>query len=118
MDTEQLEAQDHRAREWPLPRLVAFSTMVFTLTSFSIFAIIAVSLNLTQPDLGEQSITFPILGILLIAGTVMALIGLLAGVVDLVESQDRRGITVLSVSVNATACLLAFELVLTGFSTL
>ncbi len=116
MNTGQSAAPDLQTRDWPLSRLIAFSTMVFTSASLSIFAVAAIFLSLSQPDLGNQSIVLPILGTLLIAGSFMAALGLLAGVRDLTRSRDKRGITVISVVVNGIASLLVCAIIITGLT--
>ncbi len=114
MNTEQPELQDHQTQNWPLPRMVAFSAMLFTIASLSAFAVVAIFLNVARPDLGEESLFLPILGALLMTGTLAALVGLLAGVIDLTRSQGKRGITVVSVVVNSIASLLVFAIITIG----
>ncbi|WP_417847740.1 hypothetical protein [Thalassoglobus sp.] len=102
-------------KNWPLPRLIAFSSMMLTISSLLLFVITGLVVNYAGPDLGDQSMLMPFLGAVLFGGSIMALLGLVAGLVDLVKSRDQRGVSVVSVVVNGTAFLFVVSIVTIGF---
>lgn len=116
MNQTQAENSNDRPQTWPLPRLIAFATMLLTLATVLIFVVTAIVLTIFKPDLGDQSMLLPTLGALLFSGTLMALLGLVAGLVDLSQSHDRRGVTVLAVVVNGLACLFVFSVTIIGIA--
>ncbi|MEW4488126.1 hypothetical protein AB1L42_08590 [Thalassoglobus sp. JC818] len=111
--------QDHRQSTYEVPesntlRLVAFASMTITIATVLIFGIVAACLLIFRPDLGDQPVIAPLMGAVLIAGTVVAIIGLLAGVVDLSSSRDSKTMTLVSILVNGAVALLVCIVVLTG----
>lgn len=88
--------------------------MNLTVAVFIMFTVTAVIVNVYQPDLGNESLIVPLMGAVLFAGTSIAALGLGAGIVDLISSHDRRGVTVLSVFINGAVCLFMFTVVLIG----
>ncbi|TWT58624.1 hypothetical protein KOR42_20060 [Thalassoglobus neptunius] len=96
-------------------RLVAFAAMTITIATAVIFGIVAACLLFFRPDLGDQPVIAPLMGAVLVAGTMVAMIGLFAGVVDLSSSRDSKSMTLVSILVNGTFALLVCTVVLTGF---
>lgn len=103
-----------RPSEWPTPRLVAFSSMMLTLAVIAIFIVTFVCLTVLKPDLGDQSLLAPLMGALLVGGTLMAALGLIAGLVDLTQSKDKRGVSVLAVVINGLVALFVFSVIVIG----
>lgn len=108
------QPQRQLPQPWPLRRMIAFSASTITVVCILIFVVSGVVVNTVQPDLGQESMLFPLLGAVLVAGSGVALIGLIAGLVDLVESSDRRGVTVLAVVLNGLVAVFVFSMVVIG----
>lgn len=104
----------NQPRDWPLSRLISFGTMLLTFSIIILILIVAVLLNVFQPDLGDQPLLLPLLGAVLVAGSLMATLGLVAGVIDLTQSKDQRGISVVAVVVNGGAALFVFSVIVIG----
>ena len=95
-------------------RLVAFAAMTITIATILVFGIVAACLLIFRPDLGDQPMIAPLMGAVLVGGTMVAIIGLLTGVVDLSSSRDSKTMTLVSILVNGTFALLVCIVVLTG----
>lgn len=102
--------------EWPLPRVLSFAAMLITCSVVMIFLVTAFVLHFTKPNLGDQPLLLPLLGAVLMAGTMIALLGLIAGLVDLTRSKGKRGITVLAVTINGLATLFIFSITMIGLA--
>lgn len=109
-----MEVYENRPGDWPVSRLVSFGTMLLTFAIVVFFIVTAVVLNVWKPDLGDQPLLLPLMGAVLIAGSLMAIMGLVAGIVDLTQSKDKRGVSVLAVIVNGGAALFVFAVTVIG----
>jgi succinate dehydrogenase hydrophobic anchor subunit len=114
MSNKEMEVSQNRPSDWPVTRLVSFATMLLTFAIVVFFIVTATILNFWQPDLGDQPLLLPLLGAVLVAGSLMALLGLVAGIVDLTQSKDKRGISVIAVVVNGGAALFVFAITVIG----
>ena len=101
-------------QNWPTSRLLAFATMTLTIATISIFVITAVILNVFQPNLGDESLLLPLMGALLISGTGIAILGMVSGMIDLMESPGCERMTFASLIVNGLAIAFVFSVTVLG----
>lgn len=113
--TQQQSRFRQEQQQWPLTRLIAFATTTLVVAVVLMFLVVGVIINVFQPDLGDQPLLVPLLGACLISGTFLSLLGIVAGIHDLMTTHDRRGISVWAVVMNSVVCLFVFSVVAMGF---
>lgn len=93
-----------------ISRMVAAACTLMVVAAGLVFLTVLVILAWKQPDLTEYPLLLPLVGAGVVSGTLLAIIGLVAGIIDLLQSRDRRGVSVLAVFVNGVACLAVFAM--------
>ena len=96
------------------PKIFAIAAMTLASVCVLLFAIMVLVMNLWNPTLGDQSLVLPTLGMLLVSGTMIALVGLSAGIIDLWRSQKSRQMTFLTLLVNGAVCVFIFLIIMIG----
>ena len=91
--------------------LVAIAAALTALGGVVLSFVSAAVLVWIKPDLSDNSLILPLLGAIIMGGSCMALIGLLAGIIDLFQTARQRGLSVLAVFINGSICLVVLALI-------
>lgn len=96
-----------------LSRLVAIACTFVVGALALLFLTAVLALAWTRPDLSDYPLLLPLVGAGVLSASLLALIGLVAAILDLFQTDGGRGTSVLAVFVNGGVCLAVFFMIVT-----